>query len=466
MSVQLLRGTRVWASTVTTGFTTANTMEILVQDDVSFSQDSNSTDITVNEAGPRPTRGSKRFNDSLNPADWSFSTYILPYLDATDGLVKLPDVFLWQGLCSGSALDYSGDHAVHSNATNMMVDFKDNAYHELTMLQFYILIDNIWYQIKDCQIGQAEINVDIEDIGLTTWTGNGRQIIPLNTAPFDINTLGMSDTFYAGLQESYLKNKLTILHLKDMDSGKVYNIPITGGTITVNNNVTYLTPNTLSRVDIPIGSFTGAFELTGSLTAYMNDQSMGSAELYEDLVTALKSVNRFEISIVLGGEYAAQRPAAILTAKQANVNIPTIETDDVLGTSVEFKAIPTELDAGDEGMFGFSPIYTKTTINNFIVTGDGAQPAIVLTTDLPATKTAAVGTDVTWNIVATGGTGTLTYQWYWNNVLIDPLINPTAATAALKNTSVTIASSGVYFARITDTKGVTIESSKSTLTVS
>lgn len=375
MSVQLLRGTRVWASTVTSGFTKANTMELLVQDDISFSQDSNTTDITVNEAGPRPTRGSKRFNDSLNPADWSFSTYILPYLDSTDNLVKVPDIFLWQGLCSGSPLDLSGTDAVHSNSTNMMVDFTDNAYHELLMLQLYILVDNIWYRIKDCQVGQAEINVDIEDIGLTTWSGNGTQVIQLDDAPFDVATLGMTDEFYFQLQDSYLKNKLTILKLRDMEKDKSYDIPITGGTLTLNNNVTYLTPNTLSRVDIPIGSFTGSFEVTGSLSAYMNDKALGSAELYQDLLTTLKAVNKFEVSIILGGEYDVERPAAILTAKQAHMNIPSIETDDVLGTTVEFKAIPSELDAGDEAILGFSPKYTKTSIEKFIATGDGAPAA-------------------------------------------------------------------------------------------
>lgn len=372
MSVQLLRGTRVWASTVTSGFTAANTVEILVQDDISFSQDSNVTDITVNEAGPKPTRGSKRFNDSLNPAEWSFSTYILSYVDPVDDLVKLPDLMLWQGLCSGSPINLAGTNAVHTNETNLMVNFKDNAYHELLMIQFYILVDKVWYHIKDCQINQAEINVDIEDIGLVAWSGNGRQIEQLTAAPFDVATLGMTDAQYALLQESYLKNKLTILKMTDMDSSKSYDIPITGGSLTINNNVTYLTPNTLSRVDIPIGSFTGSFEVTGSLTAYLNDKALGSAVLYKDLITSLKSINKFEIAIILGGEYDVKRPAAVLVAKQAHVNIPSIETDDVLGTSVEFKAIPTELDAGDEAFLGFSPTYTKTSIAKFIATGDGA----------------------------------------------------------------------------------------------
>ncbi|CAD5204405.1 major tail protein [Klebsiella phage vB_KaS-Benoit] len=370
MSVQLLRNTRIFVSTVTTGFTKTNTQEILVQDDISWGQDSNSTDITLNEAGPKPTRGSQRFNDSLNAAEWSFSTYILPYDDA--GKQILPDHLLWHGLSTGGALNLAGTTGVFQNDTNLVVNFKDNAYHELAMLHIYILTDNAWSVIKNCQVGQAEVNVDIDDIGRVTWSGNGTRLETLATQPFDPKTIGIDDALYAKIQNSYIKNKLTVLKLKNNAvGGKTYNIPITGGSFTMNNNVTYLTPNIMSRVDVPIGSFTGSFELTGSLTAYMNDAANGSTQLYKDLVSDLKAVNDFEIAIILGGEYDTARPAAVLVAKHANLNIPTIETDDVLGTSIEFKAIPTQMDAGDEGYLGFSSKYTKTSIAKLISTGDG-----------------------------------------------------------------------------------------------
>ncbi|WWD14196.1 hypothetical protein CPL00363_CDS0182 [Klebsiella phage Torridgeon] len=370
MSVQLLRNTRIFVSTVTTGFTKANTQEILVQDDVSWSQDSNSTDITLNEAGPKPTRGSQRFNDSLNAAEWSFSTYILPYDDA--GKQILPDYLLWHGLATGAAVNLAGTTGVFQNATNLVVNFKDNGYHELAMLNIYILTDSSWSVIRNCQVGQAEVNVDIDDIGRVTWSGNGTRLETLSAQPFDPKTIGIDDALYAKIQSSYIKNKLTILKLKNnATGGKTYNIPITGGSFTMNNNVTYLTPNIMSRVDVPIGSFTGSFELTGSLTAYMNDAANGSIQLYKDLVSDLKAVNDFEVAIILGGEYDTARPAAVLVAKHANLNIPSIETDDVLGVSIEFKAIPSQMDAGDEGYLGFSSKYTKTSIAKLITSGDG-----------------------------------------------------------------------------------------------
>lgn len=418
MSLQLLRNTRIFVSTVKTGHNKTNTQEILVQDDISWGQDSNTTDITVNEAGPRPTRGSKRFNDSLSAAEWSFSTYILPYRDKTSNKQIVPDYMLWHALSSGKPINLAGDTGAHNNAANFMVNFKDNAYHELAMLHIYILTDKVWSYIDSCQINQAEVNVDIEDIGRVTWSGNGNQLIPLDRQPFDPDEIGIDDETYMTLQSSYIKNKLTILKIKNMDTNKSYDIPITGGTFTINNNITYLTPNVMSRVNIPIGSFTGAFELTGSLTAYLNDKSLGSMELYKDLVRTLKVVNRFEIALILGGEYTEGRPAAVLVAKQAHVNIPTIETDDVLGTSVEFKAIPSELDSGDEGYLGFSSSYTKSAINNLIVNGDGAVDAVTAITvksagnatsvrtgqtlqmSVEVTPSSAKNKDVTWAITS------------------------------------------------------------------
>ena len=50
----------------------ANTFRIGVLDGYSFSQGSDSTDVTISEAGAAPNRGNKRFNDTLPPAEWSF----------------------------------------------------------------------------------------------------------------------------------------------------------------------------------------------------------------------------------------------------------------------------------------------------------------------------------------------------------------------------------------------------------
>lgn len=91
-------------------------------------------------------------------------------------------------------------------------------------------------------------------------------------------------------------------------------------------------------------------------------------------------------------------------------------------------------------------------------------------TNLTATKSAAVGADVTFAIVAKDGVPPYTYVWSYkaaagSYVVIDSAINPTAATASLVNSAVTTASSGTYKCEVTDNAGTKITSVECVLTV-
>lgn len=385
MSVLLLRNTRVWVSTVETGFTAANTQEILVQDDLSFSQSSATTDISIDEAGPKPTRGSKRFTDAIDPAEFSFSTYILPYLDdkgtagnTADDTVLTPDWMLWHALASGSAPDYTNtaDKGVHSNSSNMVVSFKDNSYHELTKIFFYFLVDSRWYKVSKAQMNSAEISVDITDIAKVAWSGNGTLIEPLAAQPFDPSVIGVTDAQFLAYQSSYIKNKLSILELTDTKGNVLFDkVAITGATITINNNITFLTPSTLSRVDRPIGSFTGAFEVTGSLQTYLNTIANGSADLQARILAATGSVNAYNLVLSIGGKYptGTKVPVVCIHIPLANLNVPELQTEDALSLNIEFKGQGPTLDSGDEIRISMSPLMDTDMIDRFVSTGD-AKP--------------------------------------------------------------------------------------------
>ena len=59
--------------------------EIPVLDGFSFSQATNSSEITLNEmesSAGVSRRGRRAFNDSLAPGEWSFSTYVRPFTAA------------------------------------------------------------------------------------------------------------------------------------------------------------------------------------------------------------------------------------------------------------------------------------------------------------------------------------------------------------------------------------------------
>ena len=86
----------------------ANTFRLGVLDGYSFSQGSDSTDVTISEAGATPSSGSKAFNDSLPPAEWSFGTYVRPFVHGANSFRVADDHdcvenILWAAL-SGTAL--------------------------------------------------------------------------------------------------------------------------------------------------------------------------------------------------------------------------------------------------------------------------------------------------------------------------------------------------------------------------
>jgi hypothetical protein len=177
MAINLSRNTRLWVSTQDENGThnNSNTFEIPIQEDYSFSQSVTTTDVNLDEAGPVPTRGGKRFNNSMDPVEWNFSTYMNPYLDTNHYLV---DMLLWHALASSNTVAPDFDNstttsAVYGDATQFNVQFTFNGAHELTKLYLYFKVDNQTYIIKGCQVNSAELSIDISDIGMTAWSGQG-----------------------------------------------------------------------------------------------------------------------------------------------------------------------------------------------------------------------------------------------------------------------------------------------------
>lgn len=370
MSVQLLRNTRVFVSTVKTGFTKANTFEILVGDDLSFGQTSTNTDITLDEAGPKPIRGSRRFTDAIDPGEWSFSNYLLP--SVVSGKIVTPDAILWQCLSSGSVYNPTiKEKGVYQDQVNQVVSFEDSQHHELTKAHLYMLVDSVWFQAEDLQVNTAEIAVDITDIARVTWSGNAGLIEQLATQPFDPAVIGITDAEFIQLQGSYIKNKLSILLVEDNQDNTVFDkIGITGATVTIGNNINYLTPNTLNRVDRPIGYFTGGLDVSGSLECYLNTVQSGSADLWSRLSQGTGSVNSYSVALMLGGMYTdRQVPGVVIHMPNAHLGVPELQTEDAMGLNIEFKGMGSDMSAGDEVRLCMQPNLDATKINQFLDTG-------------------------------------------------------------------------------------------------
>lgn len=380
----------------------ANTFKIGVLDGYSFSQASETSDVTISEAGATPARGSKRFNDSLAPAEWSFQTYARPFEHGAasyraSGTHDFAENILWSAL-AGQAVPTSAGPSDNSGATtnsaitfeahDVKVDFESSDAHELLKLNIFFALENTTFRLNDCQVNQVEIDFSIDGIATLSWSGNATSIDQVTGVQDDpskaiqCNTSGgmtgtnaftavstyvekYNYTDVTGSNDAdYLRNKLSTLTLSNaaqgggasaggLDAVSNYDIAITGGSITVANNVTYLTPETLGVVDQSIGSFTGTRTVSGSLTCYLDNKTDGSNSLLTALQGATSLVtNSFDMSLFMGGDTTAfasrTTPVIEFDIGKAHLSIPTIETADIISATVEFAALGDSLSDQNE----------------------------------------------------------------------------------------------------------------------
>jgi hypothetical protein len=400
--------------------TSANCFRIGVLDGYSFSQGSESTDVTINEAGATPNRGSKRFNDSLPPAEWSFGTYVRPFKHGAasyraDGTYDCVENILWAALAGTALSDATGNGIATSTsaATGALIDFLQSDAHELLKLNLFFALENTTYRLNDAQIGSAEVDFSIDGIAQITWSGSATTIDQVDEAWDDpskykieaydadgaslTHSSGTTDTYVEGYNYAdttgpsdadYLRNKLSTLYLDaDAQGGgatsggldnRTYDINITGGSISIENNVTYVTPETIGVVDKPIGSFTGSRTISGSLTMYLDTKTDGSNQLLTDLAGATDLVtNVFDMRLYMGvagavgsdgdamdsGDFTA--PGVEFNMPKAHLTVPVIEVSDLISVSVEFAAHGSDLLTGDEMKVKYLGSTSHTEANKY-----------------------------------------------------------------------------------------------------
>jgi len=118
----------------------------------------------------------------------------------------------------------------------------------------------------------------------------------------------------------------------------VYNIVLTGGSINLENNISYLTPEELGQVNKPLGNITGTRSISGNLTCYLDNNiaESKSGELFKDLVSDTDTVrNQFALSVNIGG---AAAPALSFVMPTAHLEVPVINVEDLLTLDIAFHA--------------------------------------------------------------------------------------------------------------------------------
>ena len=427
--------------------------KIPVLEGFSFSQATNTSEITLNEmestAGVS-RRGRRAFNDSLAPVDFSFSTYIRPCKSAGTGTGKADSTgnhhaveeVLWALFSGGAA--YSGyDFGTQTTptTTHMDISFSGSNVSELgsgvTANIYFELGDasKLCYKLAKIVLNEASIDFDIDGVATIAWSGFADRITEFSdevTLAAEINgtaatfaassltatdhnaggtggstnrriagtaangmkadnylsavanattatlaitdsvdnatvltLLGPNPTVYEGWNatNNFIRNRLTkcFITVNDDPAGALeddYTLTLTGGNITLSNNITYLTPEELGIVNVPIGHVTGTRNFGGSMTCYLTENTAtvkASKDFFKDLSSEAQRTqvsNDMTITFLIGGGTAVDSgiTAPGLQVKMANchVDIPTHSVEDIITLETTFMALPSTIEEADE----------------------------------------------------------------------------------------------------------------------
>lgn len=185
-------------------------------------------------------------------------------------------------------------------------------------------------------VGNCGLTVSGTDIvgGLSFTVAN----VSTNTFTIGVDTQSTSGSFVSG---------------QSVVGDGAYDLTLTGGSVTMTNNITYLTPETIGSVNTPIGHVSGARSISGAFTCYLafdtSDNDGTSTDFFNDMTSATaktKVVNSFATTFKVGG--AAATPRLELSFPTAHFEIPAHSIEDVISVETTFQALPSTIDSTNE----------------------------------------------------------------------------------------------------------------------
>ena len=449
------------AGTFTTGSDTAYTIPLL--EGFSFSQTTNSSEVTLSEmesTGGSSRRGRKTFNDSLAPVEWSFSTYLRPFLSQASsatgcyGAAKqhLVDEVLWNALMAKGRMDevsnevesititnagssytsaptvafsggggsgatatavietsstsgnyqkviainvtnggtgytsaptvaFSGGGGSGAAGTAVVGDADDSVLSrgasgsalvmdtrrsnksalETMALEFNLGGGQI-YRITKAVVNSATVNFDVEGIATVEWSGMGATISSLSA--HTANASNIDEGGRAADTSNFIRNRLTSMSIAYSDGGAsdispinsaAFALTVTGGSISFENNLSYLTPEELGVVNKPIEHVTGVRNIGGSFTCYLATGTGGSKEFFDDLVhddSLGVTTHDFAVTFNVGG--ASGTPRVAFTMPHCHVEVPSHSIEDVISLETSFSSLQSNMESNVPDDFSMS----------------------------------------------------------------------------------------------------------------
>ena len=251
-----------------------------------------------------------------------------------------------------STFAWNESNASYSQVTNGLSD--KNQLQKFGML---FLVDNVLYAVDNCALTQVTIDFGLDQIATAQWTGQATVLREFGTAvTASAGTFaGVSSNVGTGgyrnkdTAANYITNKLSTVSLSavraigsSISAGDSYVVPLTGGSITINNSVTYITPALLGTVNAPVTYYTGTRAISGSMNAYLRTGSAESnpstGELLKDMLSesATTTEPMFALTINIGG--ASNTVKVAVEMPSVTIGIPTVNVEQVVSTTINFTA--------------------------------------------------------------------------------------------------------------------------------
>jgi hypothetical protein len=217
---------------------------------------------------------------------------------------------------------------------------------QLQKFGLVVLMDQTTYVIDNCVLDQAQIDFGLDGIARVQWTGKGTILRSLAASGASAGTFSgaLTGTYTIASDNNtgyFITTKVSTAVVKSTFAGggtgaKTYTVALTGGTLTIANNVNYITPETLGVVNKPIGYYTGTRAVSGNITAYLKTSGTNpTATLLSDLLAA-PAETKYYMELAIGG--ASNAVKVELEMPAVTLQVPSVDVQDVVATTINFAA--------------------------------------------------------------------------------------------------------------------------------
>lgn len=230
---------------------------------------------------------------------------------------------------------------------------------QLQPIGFIFNVDSAWYTTDNCAVDQAVIDFGLDAIAMIAWTCKGTRLnniaeptgVDLTQSNPVLGTGGSLAGTATGrtVDAAYITNKLSTTTVQKTIGGvgtgnTAYTVVLTGGSITIANNINYVTPNNIGVVNVPIGYFTGSRAISGTVNAYLRTGTGQVADILSDMLAniATSSETKYKLQLEIGG--ATNGTRVELEMPGVVLGVPSVEIADVVSTAITFNAQGTTKD--------------------------------------------------------------------------------------------------------------------------